>query len=301
MRKILLHFLAMFITLYSFAQSKNINGRIVDERGEPIAFASVKVKGARTGVAADAAGKFTVRAAIGDVLVISSAGSAEKEVTVTDVPLINVQLTRSQGALTEVLVTGYTARSKRASAGSASVVGIDDVRTQPAASFDQLLQGQATGVNVRSGTGQPGAAAEIVIRGRGSITGSTAPLYVVDGVQINSADFATLNQGDFESITLLKDASAAAIYGSRGAGGVVVITTRRGRSGPVRFNYDVQYGQSKWPRQKLELMSTQEKLAYEMDRGNPNGWSKAERDSLKISIPIGKMFSFVRVLPRCIS
>ncbi len=281
MRKILLHFLAMFMTLYSFAQTKNINGRIIDDRGEPIAFASVKVKGARTGVAADAAGNFTIRAAIGDVLVISSAGSADKEVAVTDVPLINVQLARGQGALTEVLVTGYTTRSKRASTGSAAVVAIDEVRTQPAASFDQLLQGQATGVNVRTGTGQPGAAAEIVIRGRGSINGSTAPLYIVDGVQINGADFASLNQGDFESISVLKDAAATSIYGSRGAGGVIVITTRRGRSGPVRFNYDVQYGQSKWPRQKLKLMNSQEKLAYEMDNGNPNGWSQADIDSLK--------------------
>lgn len=281
MRKILLHFLAMLCALYSFAQSKTVNGRIVDEKGDPIAFASVKIKGSRSGVAADALGSFTIRAANGDVLVISSAGSADKEVTVTDIPLITVQLARNQAALTEVLVTGYNTRSKRSSAGSVSSVSIDDIRTQPIASFDQLLQGQATGVSVRTGTGQPGSAAEVVIRGRGSISGSTNPLYIVDGIQINAADFATLNQGDFESVSVLKDAAAASIYGSRGAGGVIVVTTRRGRTGPVRFNYDVQYGQSKWPRQKLKLMNTQEKLAYEMDHGNPNGWSQADFDSLQ--------------------
>ncbi len=281
MRKILLHFLAMFMTLYSFAQTKNINGRIIDDRGEPIAFASVKVKGARAGVAADAAGNFTIRAAIGDVLVISSAGSADKEVAVTDVPLINVQLARGRGALTEVLVTGYTTRSKRASTGSAAVVAIDEVRTQPAASFDQLLQGQATGANARTGTGQPGAAAEIVIRGRGSINGSTAPLYIVDGVQINGADFASLNQGDFESISVLKDAAATSIYGSRRRRWRYCHHHPQRTLRPVRFNYDVQYGQSKWPRQKLKLMNSQEKLAYEMDNGNPNGWSQADIDSFK--------------------
>lgn len=281
MRKVLLHFLAMLFAIHAFAQSKSVNGRIVDERGEPIAFASVKIKGSRTGVAADAAGSFTIRASNGDVLVISSAGSADKEVTVTDTPLLSIQLVRSQPTLTEVLVTGYTARSRRSSAGAASSVTIDDIRTQPIASFDQLLQGQATGVNVRTGTGQPGSAAEVVIRGRGSILGSTSPLYIVDGVQINAADFATINQGDFESVTVLKDAEASSIYGSRGAGGVIVVTTRRGRSGPVKFNYDVQFGQSYWPRQKLKLMNTKEKLAYEMDHDNPNGWSQADVDSLQ--------------------
>lgn len=281
MRKILLHLLAMFFTLCSFAQTKKVNGRIVDERGEPIAFASVKIKGSRTGVAADAAGNFSIQAASGDILIISAAGLADKEVAVTDSPLITVQLLRSQSALTEVLVTGYNTRSRRSSAGSVSRVAIDDIRTQPIASFDQLLQGQAAGVSVRTGSGQPGSAADVVIRGRGSITGSTAPLYIVDGVQINAGDFASLNQGDFESVDVLKDAAAASIYGSRGAGGVIIITTRKGRTGPVRFNYDVQYGQSYWPRQKLKLMNSKEKLAYEMDHGNPNGWSQAEIDSLQ--------------------
>jgi TonB-linked SusC/RagA family outer membrane protein len=281
MRKILLPLLAMLCTFYAFAQTKNVNGRILDERGEPIAFASVKIKGSRTGVAADASGNFNIRAANGDILVISSAGSADKEVTVTDIPLITVQLSRNQAALTEVVVTGYGTRSKRSSAGSVSAVAIDEIRTQPIASFDQLLQGQATGVNIRTGTGQPGSAAEVVIRGRGSISGSTNPLYIVDGVQINAADFATLNQGDFESVSILKDAAAASIYGSRAAGGVIVVTTRRGRVGPVRFNYDVQYGQSYWPRQKLKLMNTDQKLDYEMDHDNPNGWTQADVDSLR--------------------
>jgi TonB-linked SusC/RagA family outer membrane protein len=281
MRKILCYLLAFLCTVQTFAQTKTVTGRIVDERGDPVAFASVKVKGSKTGVAADATGAFSIKAANGDVLLVSSAGSADKEVTVSGDAALTVQLARSQTALTEVLVTGYASRSRRSSAGSASSVSIDEIRTQPIASFDQLLQGQATGVSVKTGTGQPGSAAEVVIRGRGSISGSTAPLYIVDGIQINAADFSTLNQGDFESVTVLKDAAAASIYGSRGAGGVIVVTTRRGRSGPVRFNYDVQFGQSYWPRQKLKLMNTQQKLDYELEHDNPNEWTPEDVDSLR--------------------
>lgn len=280
MRKILFSLLAFLCLVQAFAQTKTVTGRVVDERGDPVSFASVKIKGSKTGVAADATGNFSIRASNGDILVVSSAGSADKEVTVTDEASLTVQLSRSQTALTEVLITGYASKSKRASAGSASTIAVSEIRTQPIASFDQLLQGQATGVSVKTGTGQPGSAAEVVIRGRGSINGSTAPLYIVDGIQINAADFASLNQGDFESVTVLKDAAAASIYGSRGAGGVIVVTTRRGRTGPVRFNYDVQYGQSYWPRQKLKLMNTKEKLDYEMAHDNPNGWTPAEVDSL---------------------
>ncbi|HEY0678769.1 MAG TPA: TonB-dependent receptor, partial [Chitinophagaceae bacterium] len=269
------------LTTLSFAQTRTITGRVTDERGEPVAFASIKLKGSRSGIAADAAGNFSINAKSGDVLVISGTGLIEKEVTVGEDNILNIPLQRSQSALTEVFVTGYNTKSKRSSPGSATSVTIDDIRTQPMASFDQLLQGQAPGINVVTGSGQPGRAADVTIRGRGSISGSTQPLYIVDGVEINAQDFSTLNQGDFESVTVLKDAAAASIYGSRAAGGVIVITTRRGRVGPTRFSYDVQYGQSKWPRSKLKLMNSNEKLDYELENGNPNGWTPAEIDSLR--------------------
>jgi len=280
MRK--LYFLLGFllVALLSFAQTRTITGRVTDERGDPVGFASVKLKGSRSGIAADANGNFSISAKSGDILVISGASLQEKEVTVGEDNVLNIPLQR-QAALTEVFVTGYTTKSKRSSAGSASTVTIDDIRTQPIASFDQLLQGQAPGIAVSTGSGQPGRAANVTIRGRGSISGSTQPLYIVDGIEINAQDFTSLNQGDFESVTVLKDAAAASIYGSRAAGGVIVITTRRGRVGPTRFNYDVQYGQSYWPRSKLKLMNSNEKLDYELDNGNPNGWSPSEVDSLR--------------------
>ena len=270
------------LTLLSFAQqTRTITGRVTDERGEPVAFASVKLKGSRSGIAADVSGNFSITAKTGDVLVISGAGLVEKEVTVGEDNILNIPLQRNQSALTEVFVTGYTTKSKRSASGSATAVTIEDIRSQPIASFDQLLQGQAPGINVVTGSGQPGRAANITIRGKGSISGSTQPLYIVDGIEVNAADFSSFNQGDFESVSVLRDAAAASIYGSRGSGGVIVITTRRGRVGPTRFSYDMQYGQSQWPRSRLKLMNTNEKLDYEMDNGNPNGWTPAEIDSLR--------------------
>jgi TonB-dependent starch-binding outer membrane protein SusC len=282
MRRICLFLSFVLFVVFSFAQtSRTITGRITDERGEPVAFASVKIKGSRSGIAADAQGNFSIRANAGDVLVISGAGLTEKEVTVEQDNVLNIPLQRNQSSLTEVFVTGYNTKSKRSSPGSATSVTIDDIRTQPMASFDQLLQGQSPGLNITTGSGQPGRAGNVSIRGVGSISGATQPLYIMDGVEISAADFQSINQGDFESVTVLKDAAAASIYGSRASGGVIVITTRRGRVGPTRFNYDMQFGQSYWPRSKLKLMSSNEKLDYELENGNPNGWTPAEMDSLR--------------------
>ena len=281
MRRSLLFLSILLLSALTFAQSHTVTGRITDERGDPVPFASIKLKGSRSGIAADVSGNFSIVAKAGDILVISGTGLVEKEVAVGQDNVLNIPLQRNQSSLTEVFVTGYNTKSKRSSPGSATSVTIDDIRTQPIASFDQLLQGQAPGINVVTGSGQPGRAADVTIRGRGSISGSTQPLYIVDGIEINAQDFSTINQGDFESVTVLKDAAAASIYGSRAAGGVIVVTTRRGRIGPTRFTYDMQYGQSEWPRSKLKLMNTNQKLDYELENGNPNGWTPAEMDSLR--------------------
>jgi TonB-dependent SusC/RagA subfamily outer membrane receptor len=133
------------------------------------------------------------------------------------------------------------------------------------------------GVNVKAGSGQPGRSADVVIRGKGSINGSNSPLYIVDGVEVRANDFSTMNSADFENFTILRDAASTAIYGSRGANGVIVITTKKGRSGKVKFAYDGQYGQSLLPENQLKLMNTQEKLDFEMNiAGNPWGFTPAE-------------------------
>lgn len=275
--------IAVMVAGFSYARAqKTVAGRITDAKdGTPMSGVTISLKEGRSLGFSDAQGDFSVAVPANTTsLLFSYIGFNDLELTIGSGTMA-VKMTAGQSrALSEVVVTGYSSRSRRSSSGSAGTVIIDDIRTQPIASFDQLLQGQSTGVSVKTGTGQPGAAAEILVRGRASLSGSTNPLYIVDGVEINAADFSSLNQGDFETVSILKDAAAASIYGSRAAGGVVIITTKRGRPGQLRLNYDMQYGQSYWPRQPLELMTTQEKLQYELDNGNPNGWSAAEVDSL---------------------
>ncbi len=281
MKKILL-LVMLTVTGFSFASAQKIvSGKITDEKSLALPGVTISLKNGKAVGTSDAQGNFAVSVPNNtQSILLSYVGFNDIESEI-GAGTISVKMTPGKNrSLTEVVITGYGNRTRRSSAGSVGTVVMDDIRTQPIASFDQLLQGQSAGVFVKTGSGQPGASADIIIRGRGSLSGSIAPLYIVDGVQINAADFATLNQGDFETLSILKDAAAASIYGSRAAGGVVVITTKKGRAGQTRFNYDFQYGRSQWPGSKLKLMSSAEKLQYELDNGNPNSWSPADVDSL---------------------
>ena len=283
--KRLLFLIAMSVMGISFAQGQEVKGRVTDSRdGTPLSNVSVNLKGTNTGTTTDTDGRFTIRAASGATLVFSSIGFTEQEVRVSGSD-IDIALEFAQRNLQEVIVMGYGSRSRRQVAGSVSKVSGDEVKFQPVGSFDKLLQGKVPGLLSQSQSGQPGAAAAVTIRGKGSINGSNAPLYIVDGVQVTSADFASLNPADIESYSVLKDASSTSIYGSRGANGVIVITTRRGAAGKTTVNYDFQYGFSALPKNKLRLMNSAEKLDYEVnydrpDGMNPFGWSPAEIDSL---------------------
>ena len=270
------------VTGFSFATAqKTVSGKVTDENAAALPGVTISLTSGKALGTTDALGNFSVSVPNNEkTIVLSSVGYNDTETLVESAPLNIKMLAGKNRSLTEVVVTGYGNKSKRSSAGSIGTVSMDAIRTQPVASFDQLLQGQSTGVLVKTGSGQPGASSDVMIRGRSSLNGSVAPLYIVDGVQINSADFASLNQGDFESINILKDAAAASIYGSRAAGGVIVITTKKGKPGQLRLNYDFQYGRSSWPGSKLELMNSSEKLQYELDNGNPNNWTPAEVDSL---------------------
>jgi TonB-linked SusC/RagA family outer membrane protein len=275
-------FTAMISTL-AFGQQE-ISGRVTDARdNSPLSGVSVFVKGTRNGTTTNADGRFRISAAANAVLVFSYTGFTDKEVAVSDAAVVALEV--SQRSLQEVIVTGYALQNKRQSSGSVAKVSGDEVKLQPIGSFDKALQGKVPGLLSQSSTGQPGAAAEVTIRGKGSINGTNTPLYIIDGVQVNAADFATINPGDIESYTVLKDASSTSIYGSRGANGVIVITTKRGRPGQTQVNYDFQYGFSELPFNHLELMTSKEKLQYEFydrpDFGiNPFGWTDAEVDSL---------------------
>jgi TonB-linked SusC/RagA family outer membrane protein len=260
---------------FLWAQTQ-VTGRVTDSRdGSPLAGVTVTVRNTNNSTTTDENGSFTLNAPANSRLVFSYVGFQSVERTAGSGPL-SISLTQGESGLTEVVVTGYKTSTKRDFVGSASTVSAARFRQTPIASFDQALQGQVPGILVQANSGQPGAAASILIRGRGSILGSNQPLYVLDGIQITAGDFATLNPADFESISVLKDASATAAYGSRGANGVIVITSRKGRAGSARLGYDVQYGFSTQPESRLELMNTNQKLDYELFHGNPNGFTPAE-------------------------
>ncbi len=266
--------LAAMLLLFAgvYAQG-TIRGTVKDEGGTPLQGASVRA--GKTVVVTDANGVFTIAVARDTKIDITYSGMTPLTVSAADGMVIT--LIRNIKQVEDVVVTGYSTRSRRSSIGSASTISIDDIRTQPNASFDQMLQGQAPGLNVKTGSGQPGRSADVIIRGKGSVNGSTAPLYIVDGVEVRAGDFSSINQNDFESITVLKDAATTALYGSRGANGVIVVTTRKGKAGRLRLAYDVQLGTASLPKNQLELMNTQEKLDFEINMaGNPWGWTPAE-------------------------
>jgi TonB-linked SusC/RagA family outer membrane protein len=283
-RSLLFSLLAIMVSSLSWAQ-QDVTGRVTDARDNaPLSGVNVFIKDTRTGTTTNQDGRFRISAPANAILVFTFTGFADKEVAARSTSL-DVRLQIAEKNLQEVIVTGYSLQNKRQSAGSVAKVSGDDVKMQPIGSFDKALQGKVPGLLSQSSTGQPGAPAEVTIRGKGSINGTNTPLYIIDGIQVNAADFLTINPGDIESYTVLKDASSTSIYGSRGANGVIVITTKKGRPGQTQVNYDFQYGYSELPKNRLELMSSKEKLQYEFydrptDGINPFGWTDAEVDSL---------------------
>jgi iron complex outermembrane receptor protein len=241
---------ACFFVVAAHAQTKTVTGKVSDAKdGSPLAGVSVVVKGSSTGTQTANDGSYRINAASNATLVFSSVGFGSKEVAVGANSSINVSLAATNDQLGEVVVVGYGTRKVKDLTGSVANVTTKDFNKGQIATPDQLLQGRTPGVLVTPSTGEPGAAATINIRGTGSISGAQEPLYVVDGVPLGQGGtlgtangnvlgtstpknpLLFLNPNDIESITVLKDASAAAIYGSRGANGVILITTKSGRGG----------------------------------------------------------------------
>ncbi|MDB5136586.1 MAG: TonB-dependent receptor, partial [Mucilaginibacter sp.] len=216
-----------------------ITGKVIgSDDKQPVIGATVKIKGTNAGAVTDANGVFSLSATTSDVLVISFIGYQSKQVAITGASLGTITLEATNSNLNEVVVTGYTSQRKKDIAGAVAVVDLSAAKKIPASSTDQLLQGQAAGVTVIT-QGAPGAASSVFIRGISNFKNSQ-PLFVIDGVQ--STSMSDLNPNDIESIQVLKDAGAAAIYGVSGGNGVVVITTKRGKAGKSVFTYDAFYG-----------------------------------------------------------
>jgi len=237
------------------AQERRITGTVTDASdGSTMPGVTISVRGTTQGTITDAAGQYQITVSEGATLVFSFIGMVTQEVVVGDQTLINVALRPDVAVLQEIVVVGYGVQQRRDVSGSISSVSGDAIRTIPIQSFDMALQGKASGVSLTIPNAVLGNPPVIRIRGFNSISGSSSPLIIVDGVPVFTGDLGRtaaavnplgdISPSDIESIEILKDASATAIYGSRAANGVILITTRRGVAGEVRVNYDVNTGWS---------------------------------------------------------
>lgn len=280
MMKRLLFTLLFGLGLYGFAlaQGRDISGRVTDAKGEGIPGASVLIKGTTTGTSTDLDGNFKLKVGSDlDVLVFSGVGLATKEVLVGSQSSISMTMEEDVKVLDkEVVVTSYREFTREQAVSTISTVDKKLIENVPMGSFDQILQGRVPGALISTNSGQPGAPANVRIRGIGSINASVQPLYIVDGVAISAGDFATINANDFERVDVLKDAAATSQYGSRGANGVIVITTKRGsKNMPAEITYRLQQGWTMRTQPRFNMMNTEEKIRFERllysQQGNANG------------------------------
>ena len=241
MKKIftLLFLVALSLGIYADQQ---VSGVVVDGKGEAIIGASIQAKGTTQGTISDIDGSFEMSVSESvKTLVVSFVGMATQEVAVGK--NLRIVMQENSEVIQEVVVTGYGNVSKGSFAGSAQAVNADDIEKKSPTEISKALAGEVAGVQVVTTTGQPGEAASVRIRGIGSLNASSAPLYIVDGVPYEAAYISTIDPGDIASTTILKDATATSLYGSRGANGVIVITTKKGTSGEQgRIDVDIKYG-----------------------------------------------------------
>lgn len=240
------------------AKQLTLRGKVLDEGGLPLAGASVRVKGSTTGSLTDGDGAFSIRAALGAILVISYVGYSEKEVSVIDTNMLTITLIATSNSLEQIVVVGYgTSRKGNLSTAVGSVKGEELLERPSAQNLLQGMAGKIAGVNINLNSGKPGGNPAIKIRGTGSINGSNTPLYVIDGIV--GADPTTIDPNIIQSVDVLKDASSAAIYGSRGANGVVVITTKNGDPNSSQIAFDNTLSLASLPRE-LDLLDANESL-----------------------------------------
>ena len=257
---------------------------VVDQAG-PVIGASVVIKGTVSGASTDVNGVTTIACPDDAVLSVSYVGYSTQEVAVASRTTIEVRLEEDAQRLDEVVVVGYNTVRRAQTTGALSQVKGEKLEFQSSPTLENRLQGQTPGVMISSGSGQPGSNdLSIRIRGTGSINGSNTPLYIMDGVMVQSADFAALNSNDIADIQVLKDASAVAIYGSRGSNGVILIQTKRGSKGSFHVTYKTKLSVAE-PMQRIETMGPNEFIRFKQDMGRlKNNYSGEQLDPLVGSI-----------------
>lgn len=236
-----------------------VNGTVTDDKGLPMPAVSVQVKGTARGVSTDANGKFSLKAAAGSTLVFQYISYTPQEVTVSKSGAMVVKLFEASNKLNEVVVIGYGAQTRANSTGSIAKIDASAIEERPISRIEQALQGQMAGVSVRSTSGAPGSDITVNVRGAASINGVSTPLYVVDGVPLDN--LSGINPADIQSIDVLKDAASAAIYGSRGSNGVVMVTTKKGKTGAPVFTVSSYTALANVER-KVKVMSSEEWITF---------------------------------------
>ena len=263
MRKLIGFLSLLFIICIqvSNAQTRTLTGVVTDKNdGLPLPGVSIMIKGTHLGTATDAQGKYMLDVKSSDILEFSFVGMKSQTIPVGDRTLLNVAMENDAQNLEEVVVTGYGVTRRKAFTGAATTVGAENISQKTDANPIKALEGTVPGVQLNVSSGQPGAPATIFIRGRNSLNSGTQPLYVIDGVPVTASamgmrssedmsvsPLSTLSPSDIESMTVLKDATATSIYGARAANGVIVITTKKGKSGKLQANLTVKLGMEMKP------------------------------------------------------
>ena len=255
--KTILSILLISVCASLSAQNITVRGTVTDSsNGDSVPGASVIVSGTTNGVVTDINGNYSIQAPSDGVLLFSSIGYETMQVPINGNRTLNVELSPSSEFLDETIVVAYGTAKKSSYSGSASIVRSDELTQKPVSSVEQALQGKVAGLQITTASGQPGASSSFRIRGTGTLNASAEPLYVIDGVATTNASYSqnaastyttssilsTINPQDIESITVLKDAAAASLYGSRAANGVVIITTKSGKAGQGHINFNAQVG-----------------------------------------------------------
>ena len=292
---------ALAISSLSWAQTKMITGTIVDESDLPVIGATIRIKGGQTGSISDANGHFSIQATPQDILVISYVGYKSQEIKVGNNTKLSIKLVQDVQMIDELVVVGYGVQKKSDLTGSISTIKSKDITSVVANNALEALQGRVSGVDLTKTSGQAGAGLSFTVRGERSITASNAPLILVDGIPYGSN--IDINSSDIESIEILKDASSTAIYGSKGANGVIIITTKRGKDdGKTRISFNV-YGGLNTISTYPDYMDGYEYAALKREANRTTGKWNSTADDSKIFSPLeleylnsGQMEDFAKLL-----
>lgn len=260
-------------SLPALAQTVNVSGKVTNKStGEALSKATVAIKGTTTATQTNEQGNFSLNANAGSVLVVSYIGMAQQEVPVTaSATTINIELEPLPNSMNEVVVVGYGTQKRSVITGAISSIKARDLENVPSNRIEQALQGRVSGVTIAQNSGQPGSPSTIRIRGLTTFgDGGNNPLWVVDGVVVDQGGIGYINQSDIESIEVLKDAASAAIYGTRAATGVILVTTKKGRAGKFTVSYNGFYGVSS-PARKLDLLNATQYAAVMNERAVNDG------------------------------